>query len=123
MYNPDIRCNYCQGELYIERLRCRNCGISVEGNFKLSTFAGLTAEEQNFVFEFILSSGSLKEMEEKLKVFYPTVRNRLNQIIQKLSEHKVSRKVLRSKKERIIEMAEQGRISPDATREIIEDIL
>lgn len=44
----------------------------------------LEADELNFIKKFILASGSLKEMAELYKVTYPTVRTRLNHIIEKV---------------------------------------
>jgi len=46
--------------------------------------AELEEDELKFVKKFILASGSLKEMAEQYKVTYPTVRNRLNLIIEKI---------------------------------------
>ena len=48
----------------------------------------LNKEEQDFVFEFILSGGSLKKMASQMSKSYPTVRNILDDIIQKLNTFK-----------------------------------
>ena len=53
--------------------------------------AELADDELTFVKRFILSSGSLKEMAEIYGVTYPTVRNRLNNIIYKIRQHEDSR--------------------------------
>ncbi len=44
----------------------------------------LETDELNFIKKFVLASGSLKEMAEIYKVTYPTVRVRLNNIIEKI---------------------------------------
>lgn len=44
----------------------------------------LENEDLNFIKNFILSSGSLKEMAGQYHVSYPTVRNRLDMLIQKI---------------------------------------
>lgn len=44
----------------------------------------LEEDELNFIKKFVLASGSLKEMAEIYKVTYPTVRSRLNQVIEKI---------------------------------------
>ncbi len=41
----------------------------------------LPADDQLFILDFVKSSGSLKEMARKLGLSYPTVRNRLDDII------------------------------------------
>lgn len=46
--------------------------------------AELEPDEVRFIKRFVLASGSLKEMADIYGVTYPTVRNRLNHIIQKV---------------------------------------
>lgn len=46
--------------------------------------AGLEDEDIAFIRRFILASGSLKEMAEQYQVSYPTVRLRLDKLIQKI---------------------------------------
>jgi len=44
----------------------------------------LEDEDLAFIRKFVLASGSLKEMAEQYKVSYPTVRLRLDRLIQKI---------------------------------------
>lgn len=44
----------------------------------------LTVEEQEFVLGFLYNSGSLKDMARDLGKSYPTVRNMLDDLIQKI---------------------------------------
>jgi hypothetical protein len=44
----------------------------------------LTDEDQSFIKRFVLASGSLKEMAEIYGVSYPTVRLRLDRMIEKI---------------------------------------
>lgn len=46
--------------------------------------AGLEEEDVAFIKRFVLSSGSLKEMAAEYGVTYPTVRLRLDRLIQKI---------------------------------------
>lgn len=46
--------------------------------------AGLEEEDVAFIKKFILASGSLKEMASQYGVTYPTVRLRLDRLIQKI---------------------------------------
>ncbi len=51
--------------------------------------ARLSGEDLQFVIDFVKSSGSLKDMAQQLGLSYPTVRNLLDDIIQKIiSEEK-----------------------------------
>jgi len=77
-------CPSCQKELIAERLRCEDCGTGVEGAYPLPKLAALSQEDQEFVLRFIEASGSLKEMARLMRVSYPTVRNRLDEIIGRL---------------------------------------
>ena len=49
-----------------------------------SWMAGLDDEDMAFIKKFILSSGSLKEVASLYGVSYPTVRLRLDRLIQKI---------------------------------------
>jgi len=68
----------------VKRLRCAKCETEVDGLYALPGLASLSQEDQEFVVEFIKASGSLKAMASLLEVSYPTVRNRLDEIISKL---------------------------------------
>jgi len=45
---------------------------------------GLDIEDQNFIKTFVLKSGSLKEVAKVYEVTYPTIRLRLNRVINKI---------------------------------------
>lgn len=45
-------------------------------------------EEQQFILDFFLSSGSLKEMAHQMGKSYPTVRNKLDDIIEQIKNLK-----------------------------------
>lgn len=81
-----ISCPSCQGRLSVKRLRCDHCETEVEGQYALPALASLTQEDQDFIVAFIKTSGSLKQMADLLKVSYPTVRNRLDEIIGKVKQ-------------------------------------
>jgi hypothetical protein len=59
-------------------------GISVQGEFELPPLARLRYKDQVFVSEFVRNHGSIKDMEKAFGVSYPTVKNRLNRIIDQL---------------------------------------
>ena len=74
-------CPACKENLKVKRLVCDKCGTEIEGLYELPQFARLSQQEQEFILEFIKASGSLKEMAHLLRLSYPTVRNRLDEII------------------------------------------
>lgn len=84
MANLPANCPSCGGQLLVKRLACPGCGTEVEGCYALPGLASLNAEDQRFIVQFVESSGSLKEMARLLGVSYPTVRNRLDEIISRV---------------------------------------
>ncbi|MBC7642358.1 MAG: DUF2089 family protein [Flavobacterium sp.] len=83
-----IQCPSCQNQLSVTQLSCNNCTTSVSGTFSLPLLMQIPEEEQNFILQFFLMSGSLKEMAAQMGNSYPTVRNKLDDIIQKINELK-----------------------------------
>ena len=94
--------------LSVERVRLRDTGIAVEGDFELPTLARLTMEDQVFVTAFVRCHGSIKEMEQLFGISYPTVKNRLNRIAGQLEFVEINPPSSRSE---ILEMLDRGEIS------------
>ena len=77
------KCPSCEQSQYeITRLRCRNCGTTVEGTFGLSRLGSLPSEHQEFIEVFVRCRGNIKDVERELGISYPTVRGRLDRAIQ-----------------------------------------
>lgn len=76
-------CPVCGNNLTITRYYCSQCDTTIEGHFTgtVGAFAQLSPEQLNFVLTFIRCEGRLNRMEEELKLSYPTLRNRLVEII------------------------------------------
>lgn len=51
----------------------------------------LSEADQEFVLRFVLASGSLKELGRQYGVSYPTIRGRLDRLIEKLEQHLADR--------------------------------
>ncbi len=79
-----IHCPSCENSLSVTQLSCEHCQTIVSGDFGLPLLLQLSAEEQHFVVQFFLFSGSLKEMAIQMGNSYPTVRNKLDDIIHKI---------------------------------------
>ena len=86
--------------------------ISIQGEFDLPPLARLRYEDQVFVSEFVRSHGSLKDMEKAFGISYPTVKNRLNRIIEQLQlvEVEVGTSPVR---DNTLDLLERGEISAD----------
>ncbi len=87
MSNIDARpvghdCPYCGESMRITEMTCDACRVAVCSAFPMSRLAGLPIEHQRFIEMFVLASGSLKEIAEQVGVSYPTVRSRLDKVIE-----------------------------------------
>ena len=79
-------CPSCGKRLSVQAMHCNGCDTHIEGDYNLPVMMQLSAPDQQFVLDFVKSSGSLKEMAQKLGLSYPTVRNRLDDIIAQLNQ-------------------------------------
>jgi len=79
-------CPSCSTHLKVKRLSCPSCGTEVEGLFDFPKLTVFTTEEQEFIINFIKSGGSLKDMATIMNRSYPSVRNYLDGIIEKLNK-------------------------------------
>jgi len=71
-------------------LHCASCQTQLEGSFEIPALVRLAPADLDFVLRFVKSSGSLKEMAKQSGQSYPTVRNRLSDIIAQLSDNRSS---------------------------------
>ncbi|AIF68368.1 Protein of unknown function [Terribacillus aidingensis] len=83
-----------------------------------SWILSLDSEDLEFIRKFILNSGSLKDLAKAYEVSYPTVRLRLNRLIQKIEL------VEDSESEQLVgfikKLAIEERITLEDARQIIE---
>ena len=81
MYHVIGRCPVCENTLEVTRLYCRNCDTTLEGHFSLGRLYELSPEQLRFVETFVRCQGKLNRVQEELSLSYPTVRNRLHDVI------------------------------------------
>ncbi|MCD7971122.1 MAG: DUF2089 domain-containing protein [Candidatus Azobacteroides sp.] len=81
-----LQCPACEAELKVGRLFCASCETEVCGTFSMPLLAKLTEKEQSFMVDFVKASGSLKDMAKSMGISYPTVRNLLDDLIEKLTK-------------------------------------
>ena len=94
----------------IEKVAMPRKKISIEGAFDLPPLAKLPMEEQVFVAAFVRSHGSIKQMEQLFGISYPTVKNRLNRIAEKLSFVEI---VLAEESSDILDRLDRGEIDAE----------
>lgn len=107
--NKRIRqCPVCNEALEITEYHCPHCDITIQGRFNVSDLGSLNPAQQEFVKVFICCGGNLKEVEKRLRISYPTIKNRLSEI-QKL----VCTEDDTQPRDEVLELLNEGRISVD----------
>ncbi|HEX5827473.1 MAG TPA: DUF2089 domain-containing protein [Candidatus Limnocylindrales bacterium] len=84
MHDVIAVCPVCARELAVTRLRCGECGTTIEGEFSVGRFGRLTREQLQVLESFLRSRGNLRDMERELGISYPTVRARVEAVVRAL---------------------------------------
>ena len=84
MHTAPSECPVCHDALLVTRLICRNCGTALEGRFTLGRLFDLSPDQRYFVEVFLRCEGKINRVQEELGLSYPTVRSRLEEVIQAL---------------------------------------
>lgn len=114
------KCPACAAnEFEITGLRCRNCGTRVEGQFSLSRFATLSEENLEFAETFIKCRGNIKDVERELGVSYPTVRGRLDRVINAMGFGSAD---ATARRREILVQLEQGDIAPEEAVKALKEL-
>jgi len=120
MYPALTRCPVCQNELVVSRLHCPSCDTVVEGRFTAGHFANLNQEQLHFIVTFVRCEGKINRMEDELNLSYPTIRNRLHEVIRALGFEPgkdETPEITTDQRNRILEDLNAGKISAaEATR-------
>ena len=77
-------CPACSDQLKVKSLECEQCETEIQGQYELPPLASLCPDDQAFILDFMKASGSLKGMAKLLGLSYPTVRNRLDEVIERV---------------------------------------
>lgn len=117
------KCPVCGSELTVIRLHCDSCDTSLEGRFANSVLPGLNEEQLNFVETFIRCEGKITRMESELRLSYPTIRNRLHEVIRAMGyepgRDEEAPEISEEKRRSILEDLDAGRISADEAMRLL----
>lgn len=111
------RCPVCNSGLDVTRLHCSHCNTGIDGRFSVCKFCQLPQDQKAFAEVFIKCRGNIKEVEKELGISYPTVRSRLETVIESLGYR--SQPVpkddpeTKEKRKAILEELNQGKISSE----------
>ena len=96
----------------VTQMTCGDCRVSVEAAFPMSRLAMLPVEHQRFIEMFLLSGGNLKEIADHAGVSYPTIRSRLDKVIDTLRAEIAKTKIVKGN---VLDAVDQSR--PDTAEE------
>jgi hypothetical protein len=107
------KCPVCESGLKAIKLKCESCGTVIENNFDFPGLLRLNREQLEFATVFLLCRGNIKDVEKELGISYPTVRAKLDQIIDELSDIDTFSAKKSPMTFDILNKIESGEISPE----------
>ncbi len=78
------KCPLCSGSLEVTEISCLGCGVQMHGQFALTPYRQLDAEQLRFMETFLRCRGVIRDMEAALGISYPTVRSRMDALLSAL---------------------------------------
>ena len=117
-------CPLCSGEITITRIYCRDCDTTIEGRFNAGPFSQLTQEQLRFVDTFERCEGKITRMESEICLSYPTIRNRLHEIIRTQGYEPGGEEpggLTDEERQRILEDLDKGSISAEEAMRLIKE--
>lgn len=108
------------GPLYVSEVTSMDGSVTIRGKFKLPSTTRLEREQQEFLEVFLRARGVIATMEKELGLSYPTVRARLDSLLEAmgLAPYKESTRKPRNEdeKRKVLELLENGEISADEAK-------
>lgn len=124
MNSLPTKCPLCGGEVTVTRIYCRDCDTTIEGRFAGGPFSQLTREQLGFVETFIRCEGKISRMEDEIGLSYPTIRNRLHEIIRALGYEPGGEEpagLTEEERQQILEDLDKGLISAAKAMKMLQE--
>ncbi len=118
-------CPVCEAPLEVTRLYCVACDTTIEGHFggEASPFTRLSPEQIQFALTFIRCEGRINRMEDELNLSYPTIRNRLIEVVRALgfepSKDDQVIKLTPEERTRILDDLAQGKLTSEQANQLL----
>lgn len=108
-------------DLTVSELFCPESGISIRGRFEIPKYAKLDIEQSKFLETFLRCRGVITAMERELGISYPTVKARMDALLQALDltpvkEEAPRREKAAETKRTILEQLERGEITAEEAK-------
>lgn len=73
-------CPSCSIPMVVSALECKECDLSLQGQFESHPLMKLDVEMLHFLNVFIVCEGKIADMEKALGISYPTVKNKIQKL-------------------------------------------
>lgn len=118
------QCPVCGSDMNVTELECPSCSTTINGKFDLGHFSQLTSEQLEFVKIFLRLRGNIKEVEEEMGISYPTVRKKLDEVIEALGykpEESPDDETV-EKRNKVLNALDEGEINFEEAKEKLEEL-
>ncbi len=120
MKKMPTKCPACGAALEITELRCPKCNTIVKGVFPINKFLVLDPDELEFLVTFLKSRGSIKEVQERLGISYPTAKSKLDKVLVSLGLSSDNKNL--PNKIDVLDALEKGEITPKEAIQLLKGI-
>lgn len=79
-----LTCSVCRGPLQVREMACPACDLKLGGEFNFPRLLRLSPKNLALAEAWIVAGGNLKELAQSLGISYPTVRKRVDDLIEEL---------------------------------------
>lgn len=114
-YQVPGKCCICGGEITITHFTCKQCGTKTEGEFTPCKFCKLDKDQLELVEAFLRCRGNIRDVEKELGLSYPTIRNRLDEVLLALGIHRAQEESGEAKERKdyskVLEALERGELT------------
>ena len=122
-HKAPTRCPVCGGTYEITALTCKKCESALGGHFTGCDFCSLGNEDAAFVLTFLKCRGSIKDVEKELGISYPTVRGRLDAVLDRLGlKSTTSMLDIKAERRNILARLENGEITAEQAAEQLKNL-
>ncbi|MCW5937427.1 MAG: DUF2089 domain-containing protein [Fimbriimonadaceae bacterium] len=115
LHDLPTECPVTHQALFVSELASEDGSVTIRGRFRLPSLARLDPEQQRLLEVFLRSRGTITTMEKELGLSYPTVRSRIDGLLQALGlePYREATKKPKSEVDRgaILEELESGKIT------------
>lgn len=123
------KCPICASQrLVVTKFHCPDCESTIEGHFApvANPFPNLSEEQLEFVKTFVRCEGKLNRLEVELGLSYPTLRNRLLDVIHALGyepskEEERPKGISEAERRRILNELDKGNITAEQAMKALKN--